>query len=650
MGRLDEWKTFFRIISFNSRPEALAYRKDVVAAGLYSGDIVVLDAVTGLRRSVLSGHKGCVTSLTFSLDGTLLASGGADRTIKLWDIQTGGVVKTFHTSIYQVCSVSISPDATTIASGSHNNTICLWDVRTGEGPRTIKISPQRRVVTCIDFLPDLSGHIVSVSDGGSVQRWNVNGNKVGPQTYGRHIAFSLDGKRFVLCGEGALTVRDSASGAVITTLHSPGQRFRRCCFSPNGEFIAGAAGQTIYVWNIAGTHQTSRLVRVFPHDRTISSLLYTTSLISAHRDGKVRFCQVGGDSPDSTVTDIESTTLVSPARITLQGREGFATTLDSVGTVLLWDLSTGLPKTLIKGVGEGSARLVNGVLITVSRHWIPEDAWEISTWDVKTGKKVRTAFSSTPPDWHEDNAIISEDGSTLLSAGPSRIQTWSTLTGQAGRSVDLEPSSPISETPSLGSVSPKPPSLRSVSPEIPFLGSVSPEIPSLGSGSPEIPSPGSSSGIPSLRSISSLESVYSRREFPFEVASIRSYISNSPNTAREPPVRDPKPPLRYPDPPSPSLVSDGSTVWVLFGRSIKWLDLRNLELRPFDSCETAARPGGKSIQLIGNEVMDVTSGSVFFRLPQRDRSYCDKHWDGRYLVAVIGTEVLIIDFVHVFPQ
>ena len=67
----------------------------MVAVGLSSGDIFVLDTVTGSRKSIFSEHNENVTSLAFSLDGTMLVSGSEDGTIKLWDIQTGGVVKTF---------------------------------------------------------------------------------------------------------------------------------------------------------------------------------------------------------------------------------------------------------------------------------------------------------------------------------------------------------------------------------------------------------------------------------------------------------------------------------------------------------------------------------------------------------------------------
>ena len=126
------WGTHSRTVSFGGTPLALAWCRDFIAVGLRSGDITILDAITGSQAVVLLAHTGRVGSLTFSLDGTLLVSGSDDRTVKFWDVQTGGVIKSFHGHTRSVRSVSISPDLTIIASGSLDNTIRSWDVQSGE--------------------------------------------------------------------------------------------------------------------------------------------------------------------------------------------------------------------------------------------------------------------------------------------------------------------------------------------------------------------------------------------------------------------------------------------------------------------------------------------------------------------------------------
>ena len=104
------WGTCFRTVLLDQGLLSLALWKDTIAVGLESGSIITLNAITGGRIAVLSEHSDTVESLAFLLDGTLLVSGSYDNTIKLWDMQTGGVVKTFQGHSGGICSVFISPN------------------------------------------------------------------------------------------------------------------------------------------------------------------------------------------------------------------------------------------------------------------------------------------------------------------------------------------------------------------------------------------------------------------------------------------------------------------------------------------------------------------------------------------------------------
>ena len=121
-GLQAKWGICSRTVSLDG-PQALACWKDLVAVGLGSGDIIILDAITGVCMFILSCHTDWVISLAFSLDGIFLISGSNDTTVNLWDIQTGGVIKTFSDHTGWIWSVSISLDCTVIASGSDDHTI-----------------------------------------------------------------------------------------------------------------------------------------------------------------------------------------------------------------------------------------------------------------------------------------------------------------------------------------------------------------------------------------------------------------------------------------------------------------------------------------------------------------------------------------------
>ena len=71
-------------------------------------------------------------SVSFSPDGTKVASGSYDETVKLWDVTSGECLQTLEGHSYIVNSVSFSPDGTKVASGSYDETVKLWDVMSGE--------------------------------------------------------------------------------------------------------------------------------------------------------------------------------------------------------------------------------------------------------------------------------------------------------------------------------------------------------------------------------------------------------------------------------------------------------------------------------------------------------------------------------------
>ena len=100
----------------------------------------------------IQGQAGCLPLLQYTLnllwedevktgkidDRTLnLTSGSYDRTIILWDVETGEELRTLKGHDSDVFSISFSPDGQTLASGSNDNKIKLWDVETGKELRTL---------------------------------------------------------------------------------------------------------------------------------------------------------------------------------------------------------------------------------------------------------------------------------------------------------------------------------------------------------------------------------------------------------------------------------------------------------------------------------------------------------------------------------
>jgi len=431
-GLPTQWGMCSRTVMLESGIWDLSYHNSCIAVGSRSGDITILNAITGSQTAVLSGHTDELRCLTFSPDGTSLVSGSHDSTVKLWDVQTGGVVKTFSGHTGWVWSVSISADCTIIASGSDDETIRLWDIQTGECQHVIH---QQGFVRHVRFSPSDPKHLMSISND-QLWQWDTNGHQIKPPFGSSCIAFSSDGTQLVSCCGEVVTVQSSDSGATMVEFQVTSSEAKYCCLSPDGRLVAIAGGNTAYVWDI--TSSNPHLVETFiGHSAIITSLAFSspTTLISASRDRSVKFWQIGAPSMVPAVIGPESAPLTSaPIKsITLQAEDGITITSDSDGIVKIWDISTGLCKTSLQTPAKGSnyrdVQLTNGRLIIC---WSIQP--NIHIWDAEKQELLLEI------DGHGsiEDLRISGDGSRVFTLHASSIRAWSTQTGKVVDQMEIE--------------------------------------------------------------------------------------------------------------------------------------------------------------------------------------------------------------------
>ena len=204
------------------------------------------------------GHRDLIISVAISPNGKKIVSGGADKTIRIWDARTGiqiGEPLTGHTD--SVSSVAISPNGKKIVSGGRDGTIHIWDAETGKhigGPLIWHSSVVESVVISQD-----GKKIVSGSDDKTIRIWDLEtGEQIGEPLTGHtnyisSIAISQDGKRIV-SGSTDKTIRiwDTETGRQIgDPLTGHTGVVSSVAISQDGKRIAsGSNDVTLCIWDM----------------------------------------------------------------------------------------------------------------------------------------------------------------------------------------------------------------------------------------------------------------------------------------------------------------------------------------------------------------------------------------------------------------
>lgn len=219
--------------------------------GLYSPQL--WDALTDKHLMDLDGHTDNVSSVAFSADGKILATGSWDDTIRLWNPDTGQHLTTFSGHGDNVNAIVFTPNGETLASGSSDDTIKLWN---SNGQVRATLYGHGDAVRTVTFSPD--GEILaSGGDDDTIRLWNpTTANHImtleGHTDLVRSVAFSPDGTTLASASDDR-TIRlwDSTTGQHLATLSGHSGSVYSLAFSPDGKTLASGSGDgTILLWEI----------------------------------------------------------------------------------------------------------------------------------------------------------------------------------------------------------------------------------------------------------------------------------------------------------------------------------------------------------------------------------------------------------------
>ena len=218
----------------------------ILASGGLDNTVRLWNVDTQTEIGTLEGYTGEPDSILFSPDGRTLITLDDDNTLRLWDVGTQTQIYTLAEHIGSVESVAFSPDGQTFASGGKDDIVRLWDVVTRTEIGTLE--GHTGYVISVSFSPD--GRILASGGQDDVVRlWNVDtrmeiGTLEGHISNVNSVAFSPDGKT-IASGSNDFTVRlwDVETLTEIGILEGPSSSILRVSFSPDGQTIAG-----MYTW------------------------------------------------------------------------------------------------------------------------------------------------------------------------------------------------------------------------------------------------------------------------------------------------------------------------------------------------------------------------------------------------------------------
>jgi WD40 repeat protein/tRNA A-37 threonylcarbamoyl transferase component Bud32 len=403
---------------------ALAFSPDGAILGAATGSSVVLwHAASGEQLQKLAGHTQEVHCLGFAPRGHYLATGSADKTVKLWKSNlpsAGGkprfeLVTTLTGHAQPVLAVAFGPDGKTVASGSADKTVKLWEANKLGEPA----APQ------LPCRATLKGHIERVTS----------------------LSFSPDGKQLISGSwDGTLRLWLAATGSETAVLGSTIRPVQSVTFAPDGKTVASAGAEGhVHLWEVSNSEPRSILGRF---DAFAVTFIPEGSTLMVGGRAQMQML----DLSRNQVMQAFPAEFVGEVRLALSSDGRTLATAEGgmervyPGRVRLWDLTpsgdgkapAGRCRLTLPGHQHGASAVAfspDGRTLATAEKTAHEYMNEaVLVWDVATGRRLHALKGHK---WSVRSLTFSPDGKLLASAEgsiwyniPESVILWEVASGK----------------------------------------------------------------------------------------------------------------------------------------------------------------------------------------------------------------------------
>jgi WD40 repeat protein len=362
----------------------------------------IWDAETGVELASLAGHTEDIADCDYSPQGDRIVSASLDRTLKIWNAKTAAEILTITGHEGWVTSCEYSRDGRRIVSSSSDKTLRIWDAETGaelarlpghavgwgDIQPTCALSPDglRIVSATAEILtPDrvVSGFVLKITDVETqAEVATLEGHRYGVTC----CAYSLDGRRIVSSsGDGTARIWDAETGMPISILDCGGAGWAEACaYSPDSRSVLSARGGLLQVWNAETGGEVATLTG---HAHDILGCAYSPDgrrIVTASKDKTLKVWEPDPERPYGAPA--RHTAVINACAFSPDRRSIISASNDK--TLKLWDALTGEERSSLNGhtwYVEACAFSPDGTTVISA-----SGDKTLKVWQAETGTEVLT--------------------------------------------------------------------------------------------------------------------------------------------------------------------------------------------------------------------------------------------------------------------